>query len=150
MSRGLCRKVDRDAGTGNLGTWRLGEVGTWGRGDVGTWGRGDVGTWGRKDVRTWGRGDVGMRGRGDAWTWGCVNVGTSGLGDAATHFRSREFQKWENIPKKVELLMLFCKNDQLYTFQIPAKYTSKFKNWILKKSFSPPVTELDFETKQKT
>ena len=91
---------------------------------------------------TWGLGDVGTPGRGD--------VGTSGLEAAATHFRSIEFQKWENIPKKVELLMLFCKRDHLYSFQVPAKYTANFKNWILEKSFSPPVTERDCETKQKT
>ena len=77
------------------GTWDLGrgDSGTWGLGDVGTWGRG---TWGRG---TWGRGDVGTRGRGDSGTRGC--------GDAATHFRSIEFQKWDNIAKKVELLVLF-------------------------------------------
>ena len=39
-------------------------------------------------------------GRGDSGTWG--------RGDAATHFRSIEFQKWDNIAKKVELLVLFC------------------------------------------
>ena len=60
------------------------------------------------------------RGHGDS--------GTSGLGDAATPFQSIEFQKWENIPKEVELLMLICKNDQLYAFQVPTKYTAKFKN----------------------
>ena len=64
--------------------------------------------------------------------------------------RRHIFQKWDNIPKKVELLMLFCKNDQLYAFQLPAKYIAKFNNWILENSFSPPVTELDCETKQKT
>ena len=46
--------------------------------------------------------------------------------------------------------MLFCKNDHLYAFQVPAKYTPKFKNWILEKYFLPPITELDCETKQKT
>ena len=76
------------------GTWDLG------RGDVGTWGRGDSGTRGLGDSGTWGLGDVGTRGRGD--------VGTRGRGDAATHFRSIEFQKWDNIAKKVELLLLFC------------------------------------------
>ena len=35
----------------------------------------------------------------------------------ATNFRRIEFQKWENIPKKFELLMLFCKSDHLYAFQ---------------------------------
>ena len=61
---------------------------------------GDSGTRGLGDSGTWGRGDVGTRGRGD--------VGTRGRGDAATHFRSMEFQKWDNIAKKVELLLLFC------------------------------------------
>ena len=98
------------------------------------------GTWGLGDSGTWGRGDVGMCGLGE--------VRTTGLWDAAMQFRSIEFQKWENIPKKVELLMLFCKNDQLYAFQVPAKYTAKFKNWILENSFSPPDTQLDGETKQ--
>ena len=43
--------------------------------------------------------------------------------------------------------MLFCKNHyHLYAFQVPAKYTPKFKNWILEKSFSPPATE--FTVKQ--
>ena len=69
---------------------------------TGTWdlGRGDSGTWGLGDVGTRGLGDSGTRGRGD--------VGTRGRGDAATHFRSIEFQKWDNIAKKVELLVLFC------------------------------------------
>ena len=72
---------------------------------TGTWdlGRGDSGTWGRGDVGTWGLGDVGTRGLGDSGTWGLGDVG-----DAATHFRSIEFQKWDNIAKKVELLVLFC------------------------------------------
>ena len=96
-----------------------------------------------------GRGNSGTRGLGDVGTCGLGEVRTSGLGDAAMHFRSIEFQKWENIPKKVELLMLFFKNDQLYAFQVPAKYTAKFKNWILENSFSPPDTQLDCETKQK-
>ena len=90
---------------------------------------------------------TGDRGRGDA---GTCDSGTSGLGDVSIHFRSIEFQKWENIRKKVELLMLFCKNDQLHAFQVQAKYAAKFKNWILENSFSPPVTELDCETKQET
>ena len=77
-------------------------------------------------------------------------VGTLGLRDSGTHLRSIVFQKWENIPKKVELLMLFCKNNHLCAFQVQAKHTAKFKNWILEKSFSPPVTELDCETKQET
>ena len=63
------------------------------------------GTW---DVGTRGRGDVGTRGRGDAGTRGLGDVGTRGRGDTATHFRSIEFQKWDNIAKKVELLVLFC------------------------------------------
>ena len=97
---------------------------------------------------TWGRGNMGC---GDAGMQGLGEVGTCGLGDVATYFQSIQFQKWENIPKKVELLMSFCKNDQLYAFQVPAKYTTKFKNWILENSFSPrAVTELDCETKQKT
>ena len=33
--------------------------------------------------------------------------------------------------------MLLCKNDQLYAFQVPAKYTAKFQKWILEISFSP-------------
>ena len=33
---------------------------------------------------------------------------------------------------------------------LSTKYTAKFKNWILEKSFSPPITELDCKTKQKT
>ena len=36
--------------------------------------------------------------------------------------------------------MLFCNNDNLYAFQVPAKYTPKFKNWILEKCFSSLVT----------
>ena len=76
-------------------------TGTW-DGDVG------LGTWGLGDVGTWGRGDAGTRGRGDAGTWGRGDVGTRGRGDAGTHFRSIEFQKWDNIAKKVELLVLFC------------------------------------------
>ena len=55
-----------------------------------------------------------------------------------------------NDPARFPLLMFFSKNDQLYAFQVPAKYTAKFKNWILDNLFSPPVTELDCETKQKT
>ena len=87
----LCLWAVTKSGTG---TWDLG------RGDSGTWGRGDVGTRGRGDAGTRGRGDSGTRGRGDSGTWG--------RGDAATHFRSIEFQKWDNIAKKVELLVLFC------------------------------------------
>ena len=111
-----------------------------GTGDVGTWERGMQGC-----------GDSGTLRHGDSGMWGLGDVGTCGLGDVATYFQSIQFQKWENIPKKVELLMLFCKNDQLYAFQVPAKYTTKFKNWILENSFSPrAVTELDCETKHKT
>ena len=76
-------------------------MGTRGRGNLG------AGTQGRRDSGTW---DVG---RGDS--------GTCGRGDTFSKYR---FQKWENIPKKVELL--FCKNEQLYAFQVPAKYTAKF------------------------
>ena len=86
------------------GTWDLGrgDSGTWGRGDSGTRGRGDAGT------RARGLGDSGTRGRGDVGTRERGDVGTRGRGDAATHFRSIEFQKSDNIAKKVELLVLFC------------------------------------------
>ena len=71
-----------------------------------------TGTWdlGCGDSGTWGLGDVGTRGRGDVGTWRLGDSGTCelGCGDAATHFRSIEFQKWDNITKKVELLVLFC------------------------------------------
>ena len=89
---------------------------------------------------------VSIRKRGDP----AGDVGTSGLGDAATHSRSIEFQKWENIHKKVALLMLFCKNDNCMLFKCQLNTAAKFKSWILENSFSPPVTELDCETKQKT
>ena len=59
----------------------------------------------RGNAGTWGLGDAGSRGRGDSKTRGLGDVRTSGLGDAATHFRSIEFQKWENIPKKAKLLI---------------------------------------------
>ena len=45
---------------------------------------------GTRGQGTWGGGEVGRLGLG--------NSGTSGLEDAATHFRSIEFQKWEDIP----------------------------------------------------
>ena len=80
---------------------------------LGTWGLGDVGTWGRGDSGTWGSGDSGTRGRGD--------VGTRGRGDAATHFRSIEFQKWDNIAKKVELLVFIL----LFKYQLNAERNSK-------------------------
>ena len=99
---------------------------------------------------TWGLRDVGTRGCGDSGMWGHVDAGTWGLGNTFLKYMYRISEMGEHIPKKVELLMVFCKNDQLYAFQVPPKYTAKFKNWILKKSFSPPVTELDCETKQKT
>ena len=96
--------------------------------------------------------DAGTRGRVDSGTCRLGEYCGLGTWDVGTrrHILSIEFQKWENIPKKVEMLMLFCKNDQLFAFQVPAKYTAKFKHWILENSFSPPVTALDCETKQKT
>ena len=123
------------------GTWDLGrgDSGTWGRRDVGTSGRGDSGTWGLGDVGTWGRGDAGTWGRGDSGTRGLVNSGTCELGDVGTRRHIFEVTS----PRKLNCLCYFA-------FQVPAKYTAKFKNWILEKSFSPPVTELECETKQKT
>ena len=83
------------------------------------WGLGGVGTWGRGGSGTWGRGDAGTQGLGD--------VGTSGLGDAVTHSRSTEFQKWENIPEKVEVLMLFSKmiNCMLFKCLLKTQRNSK-------------------------
>ena len=98
---------------------------------------------GTRGQGTCGHGDSGTWGRGDAGMWGLCNT--------FLKYMYRISEMGEHIPKKVELLMVFCKNDRLYAFQVPPKYTAKFKNWILKKSlFSPPVTELDCETKQKT
>ena len=76
-------------------------------------------------------------GRGDVGTWGLGDVGTWGRGDVGT---------WDNGTKSPRKLNCLC----YFAFQVPAKYTAKFKNWILEKSFSPPVTELECETKQKT
>ena len=41
---GCVEKWDRDAGTGDVGTWGLGDVGTRGRGDMGMLGREDSAT----------------------------------------------------------------------------------------------------------
>ena len=89
-----------------------------------------LGTWGRRDVGTWGLGDS----------------GTCELGDVGTRrhiFEVQNFRNGTTSPRKLNCLCYFA-------FQVPAKYTAKFKNWILEKSFSPPVTELECETKQKT
>ena len=72
------------------------------------------------------------RGREDGM-WGLGDVGTQGQGDAFLKYRISEIGEHPKEKKKVELLLLFCKSGHLYASQVEAKYTPKFKNWIIGK-----------------
>ena len=65
--------------------------------------------------------------------WGLGDVGTQGQGNAFLKYRISEIGEHPKEKNKVELLLLFCKNDRLHASQVEAKYTPKFKNWILEK-----------------